>query len=70
MAPVPNVWVTVRSFDASPVVSLRTSFLRLPSRSYSYFCQYGDGPPTLGFPEPSTAGPSPWAQPPMPRTLG
>lgn len=31
-----------------PIMSSLTSFLRLPMLSYSYFCQYGAGSPTLG----------------------
>ncbi|MEU6900144.1 RICIN domain-containing protein [Streptomyces virginiae] len=42
----------------------------MPIWSYSYCCQYGAGPPTLGLPLPSTAGAALLVQPPMPRTLG
>ncbi len=67
--PVANSWVVVTSLVALPVTSFWTSFLRLPSRSYSYCCQYGDGPPTLGLPA-TTAGPVALVQPPMFGTLG
>ncbi|CAM5515237.1 hypothetical protein SAVIM40S_07858 [Streptomyces avidinii] len=70
LGPDPKVWVTVVSLAALPVTSFFTSLVRLPILSYSYCCQYGAGPPTLGLPVPSTLGPVALEQPPMPRTLG
>ncbi len=70
LGPVPKVWVTVVSLAVLPVTSFLTSLVRLPILSYSYCCQYGAGPPTLGLPAPSKAGAVLLAQPPMPRTLG